>query len=362
MAAISSLSRRTFVKSAAAGATALAVPAIGQGLIKVSFTTSWTPEGPNLFAYVARDQGFWRKVGLDVSVARGSGSGAAAQTVGAGTFMFGMAATPVVIAQAARGLPLVSVAQINYDAIMGIGVLADSPIRKPKDLEGRKLGSSVTSGEYPFLGLYAQRAGFDLSKVSQVQLDSKVRDRSLIEKLVDGVSAFGSSTIPALASNGTELRFMTFRDAGIEFYGQSLITQQARVRNESSLVEAVVTGAMDAVKFAMTQPDDALAIFLKANEELAMTSRSKEYVRIGLGLTNLYNYSPEVLEQGFGHADVAKVRTQADLILKYGVSGNVTPPRLEELFTNRYTGKVRLSDADRARVQAQIAPFRKYVA
>src|ERR1700759_1034545 len=78
------------------GATSLplASPALSQGATKVTFTTSWIPEGPNLFAYVARDKGFWKKVGLDVSVARGSGSGAAAQAVRAGTFDFGMAATP----------------------------------------------------------------------------------------------------------------------------------------------------------------------------------------------------------------------------------------------------------------------------
>ena len=31
-------------------------PPISQGAIKVSFTTSWISEGPNLFAYVARDK------------------------------------------------------------------------------------------------------------------------------------------------------------------------------------------------------------------------------------------------------------------------------------------------------------------
>lgn len=353
--------RRTALKTALAGASTLAFPAIAQGPTKVTFTTSWTPEGPNLFAYVARDHGFWKKYGLDVSVARGSGSGAAAQAVGSGSFMFGMTATPVVVAQAARGLPLVSIGQINYDAVMGIGVLADSPIRTPKDLEGRKIGASVTSGEYPFLGIYAERAGFDLSKVNIVQLDSKVRDRSLIEKLVDGVSAFGSSTIPALASNGANLRFLTFKQAGIDFYGQSLITQPDRVKKDPGVVEALVAGAMDAIKYAMTNPDEALAIFLKANEEVAMTSSSKEFVRIGLGLSNLHNYCPEVIDHGFGHVDMAKVKAQADLILKYGVSGNVTPPNLDELFTNRFTGKLKLSDADKARVQKNIEPFRKYV-
>ncbi|WP_164225807.1 ABC transporter substrate-binding protein, partial [Stenotrophomonas maltophilia] len=79
----------------------------------MSFTTSWIPEGPNLFAYVARDKGFWKNAGLDVSVARGSGSGSAAQAVSAGTFDFGMAATPTVIVQAAKKLPITCIGQIN---------------------------------------------------------------------------------------------------------------------------------------------------------------------------------------------------------------------------------------------------------
>src|SRR6202051_1993070 len=45
-----------------AAGLALATPAILQGAIKISFTTSWIPEGPNLFAYVARDKGFWKQV------------------------------------------------------------------------------------------------------------------------------------------------------------------------------------------------------------------------------------------------------------------------------------------------------------
>jgi ABC-type nitrate/sulfonate/bicarbonate transport system substrate-binding protein len=357
-----SFTRRTFLKaSGAAGSLALAAPAISQGPAKVTFTTSWVPEGPNLFAYVARDRGIWKKYGLDVSVARGSGSGAAAQAVGNGSFMFGMGATPTVIAQAARGLPIACIGQINYDALMGVGVLADSPVKTVKDLEGKKLGASVSSGEYPFLSLYAQRAGFDLSKVQVVQLDSKVRDRSLVEKLVDGVSAFGTSTIPSLASNGVNVRFLLFRNAGLEFYGQSLTTQPSRVKSDPKLVEAFVAGAMEAIKYAMTNPDEALAVFLKANDEVAMTSSGKEYVRIGLGLTNMTNLVPEVEKNGFGWADPAKVKTMAETILKYGVSGDAKMPNLDELFTNQFVGKLRLTEAETAAVRRSVEPFRKYV-
>src|ERR1700723_331845 len=339
----------------------LATPAVSQGATKVTFTTSWIPEGPNLFAYVARDKGFWKKAGLDVSVARGSGSGAAAQAVSAGTFDFGMAATPTVIVQAAKKLPITCIGQINYDALMGIGLLADSPIRKPRDLEGRKLGASVTSGEYPFLPLYAEKAGFDLSKVQMVQIDGKVRERALMERQVDAVSAFATSTIPSLAPLGTDVRFMLFRDAGIEFYGQSLTTQPQRLEKDPLLCAAFVAGALEAIRFTMTNFDEALDIFLKANSEVAISSTGKEYARIGLGLTNLTNLVPEVKEQGLGFTDPKKVATMADLVIKYAAGDGATRPNVETLFTNKFVGKIKLNNEELGAAEKNAAAFRKYV-
>ena len=358
--------RRSFIKLAcASGAVTglgLAMPSIGQGLTKVTFSTSWLPEGPNLFAYVARDKGFWKKHGLDVTVTRGSGSGPTAQAVGANTFMFGMSATPTAMIQVAKGLPITCIGQLNYDALMGVGVLANSPIKQPKDLEGKKLGASVGSGEYPFLPLYAKKAGFDFSKVDLVQLDSKVRDRSLIEKLVDGVAAFGSSTIPSLASNGVDVRFLLFKNVGLEFYGQSLITTASRVSAEPALCQAFVNGAMEAIQFVMTEPDEALSIFLKANDEVAMTASGKEYARIGLGLTNLTNLVPEVTGYGLGWVDPAKMKSQAETVIEFAAGQGAKLPEMSSLFTNQFAGKVRLTEAQLARAQKMVEPYRKYVA
>lgn len=359
------ISRRNALRglgmAAVAAAGSLPMPALSQGLKKVSFTTSWVPEGPNLFAYVARDKGFWKKHGLDVSVARGSGSGSAAQAVSAGTFDFGMAATPTVIVQAAKKLPITCIGQVNYDALMGVGVLSGSPIRTPKDLEGKKLGASVSSGEYPFLPLYAEKAGFDLSRVQLVQVDGKVRERTLIEKQVDAVSAFATSTVPALTPLGTDVRFLLYSAVGIEFYGQSLTTQPARLQQDRALCEAFVLGAMEAIQFVMTNFDEAVDVFLKANSEVAISSTGKEYARIGLGLTNVTNLVPEVKQNGFGWADPAKVATMADLVVKYAAGDGAVKPDVGALFTNEFAGKVKLSAADLATAEASAAPFRKYL-
>jgi NitT/TauT family transport system substrate-binding protein len=334
--------------------------AIAQGMHPVSFTTSWLPEGPNLFAYVARDKGFWRRHGLDVSVARGSGSGATAQVVGAGRFDFGMSATPTVIQQAAQGLPLVAIGQLNYDAMMGIGVLAESPIRVPKDLEGRSLGSSVGSGEYLFLPLYAEKAGFALAKVKSVLLDAKVRERALLAHQVDAVSAYATSTIPTLVSEGAQVRFLLFRSAGIDFYGQSLITQPRRLADRG-LAEAFVQGALEAVRFTMTDFDESMDIFLKANDEVAMSASGPAYTRIGLGLTVATNLVSELKDHGFGWADPAKVRNMAALVVQYATKPGTRMPDIEALFTNAFIGHIPLDAASLAKAEQAAAPYRVYL-
>jgi ABC-type nitrate/sulfonate/bicarbonate transport system substrate-binding protein len=50
--------------------------------------------------------GFWRRRGLDVEVARGYGSVAAAQAIGLGQFDFGCADSSVITMQQAKGIPL----------------------------------------------------------------------------------------------------------------------------------------------------------------------------------------------------------------------------------------------------------------
>src|SRR5258708_38767331 len=163
--------------SAAAGAFPLVRGAAAQTPRKVTLTLSWVAEGASAYPYVAKSKGYWSEAGLDVDIVRGYGSVAATQAVGAGRFDFGLSASPTPILLAAKGLPVIQIACCGYDSTMGINVLADSPIRVPKDLEGRRLGVTPTSGDYPFIPAFARKTGLDLDKVQITQVDGNVRSR-----------------------------------------------------------------------------------------------------------------------------------------------------------------------------------------
>jgi NitT/TauT family transport system substrate-binding protein len=111
----------------------------------------------------------------------------------------------------------------------------------------------------------------------------------------------------------------------------------------------------------MTDFDEAVNLFLKANSEVAISSTGKAYARIGLGLTNLTNLVPEVKDNGFGYADPAKVATMTDVVVRYGAGDKATRPDPAALFTNRFAGTVKLEAKDLAAAEAGAAPYRKYV-
>ena len=191
-------------------------------------------------------------------------------------------------------------------------------------------------------------------------LDAKVRERALLERQVDAVSAYATSTIPTLVSEGAKVRFLLFSAAGIQFYGQSLITQPKRLADRG-LVEAFVQGALEAVRFTMTNFDEAMDIFLKANDEVAMSKSGAAYTRIGLGLTVATNLVPELKDHGFGWADPAKVREQGAMVVKYATKPDTKLPDIDALFSNDFIGQVRLDAAGLATAEAAAAPYRVYL-
>src|SRR5580700_5028009 len=95
------LSRRRFLRVSGLAAGGLTLPCLvfAQNKKAVHFTLPWVAEGSNLFTFVAKGMGFWEKHRLDVDIARGSGSVAAAQAIGEARFDFGMCSPSAAILQ-----------------------------------------------------------------------------------------------------------------------------------------------------------------------------------------------------------------------------------------------------------------------
>jgi NitT/TauT family transport system substrate-binding protein len=347
------VSRRTAMKRVAlAGVGAASLmnaaslfpkPAIAAN-VPVKFTLPWLPTGGFAYVYAATEQGYWKKMGLDVTVSRGFGSGAATQAIAQGKFDIGLAATGTTILGVMKGLDLMQFGTVGYDSTMGILVTADGPIKTLKDIEGKKLGVVPNSGEVPYLPAFFKGAGVDIKKIEQVALDAKVLEQTLLSKQIDAQSAFGVSSIPNFLVKDVPVKMFLYKDAGLAFYSNGLMAKTEYYNKNKQLCQDICAGLMEAVKFSLTNPDDTIKMHLKANPEVAMTNTGEAYTRYGMGIFHVTMLAEEAKKHSIGYGDPAKLDGMAKAT-KDIVAPDLKVPPVEAYYTNDVLPKVTMTDA-----------------
>jgi NitT/TauT family transport system substrate-binding protein len=332
-----------------------------QKLRPVKLTLPWIANGSNYWPVIGKKLGYFSSRGIDVDVARGYGSVAAAQAVANKQFDFGVVFAGGTILAAARGLPLVVLATIYYDATMGIALRQDSPIKVPKDLEGKKLGMVPTSAEAPFWPAFANSAGIDASKVAIVQVDSKVVERALADKQVDAITAVGTSSIPVLVSVGESPRFMLWSKYGIELYAAQITTRPEVLQQDPKLCQAMVDAILESVAHTLRQPEQSLELFAQEVPEVGLTKGGRENARLSQGLMQLATLRPEAMQHSLGYTDMAKLTGMFDLVMKYAAPADAKRPDEPKFATNAMVGNIKLSTSEWDAVKKYTAEFAKYL-
>ena len=342
------LSRRTAL-AAMAGA-ALGFPAIvgrAQGR-KIKFTMSWIAEGQYAFLFAAKANGYWSSRGLDVGIARGYGSLTTPPLIAAGQFDFGLVSAPAVILTRTKGVNLRSLALVDYSALMGVAVLENSPIRHPKDIEGKIVGQTLSSGDAPFFASFCAKNGVDATKVTIQNTDARVRAQALIEGQVDAITGYASSILPLVASSGKPARMMLYSDYGVTIYGNdSLVATPKMVDEQPEICQAVADGLFDAMKLSLIDPKKAERIFYSAVPELGMTASQRVAAEYSMGLQRYTMIlTPDAMQNGLGWADMQRLDEMADFVMKYRAEPGATKPNIGDIYGNSFSGRIRLSDAE----------------
>jgi NitT/TauT family transport system substrate-binding protein len=122
--------------------------------------------------YAGMAQGIYEEEGIRLRVLSGIPSYVSAKYVSLeenALDSFGQADTALTLLAMTEDLPLRCVAGILSNVI-AIASLGSKGVKKPKDLEGRKVGVAVGTGESMMLPLLAQLNGADFGKVKVVNV------------------------------------------------------------------------------------------------------------------------------------------------------------------------------------------------
>jgi hypothetical protein len=114
--------------------------------------------------------------------------------------------------------------------------------------------------------------------IQVVHIDAQVRDRSLVDRRVDAISAYAFHD-PAPQVAGWP--FYALQQRGYEDVLAGFATQRQRLKEDPGVVSVHRQGH-EAVVWTINHPDEALKVFLEL-KELGMTSSGREFTaRLGI--------------------------------------------------------------------------------
>ena len=170
-----------------AGALALGLmtgAAQAQAPEKVTLQLKWVTQAQFAGYYVAKDKGFYKEAGLDVTIKPGGPDIAPPQVIAGGGADVVVEWMPAALAAREKGVPLVNIAQPFKRSGMQLTCRAETGVKQPADLKGRTLGVWFSGNEYPFLawmaklglktdgsGVKVLKQGFNVDPLIQKQAD-----------------------------------------------------------------------------------------------------------------------------------------------------------------------------------------------
>jgi NitT/TauT family transport system substrate-binding protein len=229
----------------------------------VRLALDWTPNTDHTGFFVARSKGWYAAAGIDLKILPYA-SNAPETLLASHQAECGISFQDSLTFVVAKGADIVSVAAILQRTASAIGVLADGPIKRPRDLDGKTYAGFGYPNEVPTLKAVIKADG-GTGDFVVATLDSAAYE-ALYNKKAD-------FTIPFTAWEGVEadlrgigLRYFRFADYGFpEFYQVVLACDRRWLEREPDAARHFVAATVQGFQFGVENPDAAADILIAEN-------------------------------------------------------------------------------------------------
>ena len=328
--------RRAVVVCAALGITATALPAVAQDT-KIAFQLDWRFEGPSALFLLPKAKGYFAAEKLDVTIDAGNGSGNAVNRVASGTYQMGFADLAALIEfvgnnPTAPNKP-VAVFMVYDDTPAAVFSLKKTGIKKPADLQGKKMGAPVFDAGRRAFPIFAKANKLDQSKIAWTAMDAPLRETMLVKGDVDAITGFYFTSLLNLNARGIkddEVDVMAYPKYGANLYGNAIIVSEQFLKEKPEAVKAFLRAFAKGMKDVLADPDASIK-FVKDRD--ALVDEVLEKRRMKLAIESVIA-TPEAKANGVGGVQAPRL---ADMVTQVSAAFELkNPVKPEAVFTEAY--------------------------
>jgi NitT/TauT family transport system substrate-binding protein len=239
----------------------------------VTFQLNWMAGGPNAGFAAAVGEGYYKDVGLDVTLVQGNGSGNTAQLVASGRAQLAYADAVPVAQMIAKGAPMKIVSTIYQSNPTAVMALKKTNINSVRDLVGKKVGVPSGTSQATMLPLFFASNKMKESDVTLIDMPVPSMVPALLQGQVDAVLGSIDAYQIQAESQGAQLSIFRFADYGVPTVSTSILASNAYLKDNPEVVRKFIAATLKGWSFALDNPEktikDLKAIFPEVNEKLA---------------------------------------------------------------------------------------------
>jgi NitT/TauT family transport system substrate-binding protein len=279
---------------------------------RVTLQLKWITQAQFAGYHVAKDKGYYKEAGLDVTINAGGPDVAPPQVIAGGGADVIIDWMPSALAAREKGVALVNIAQPFKRSGLQLTCRADTGIKAPADLKGRTLGVWFSGNEYPFLSWMA-KLGYktDGSPGGVKVVKQGFNVDPLLQKQADCISTMTYNEYWQVIDAGfspSQLVVFKYEDQGVATLEDGLYAIEAKLRDPAFVARLAtfVKASMRGWQQARQNPDEAAKIVLANDTTGAQTEKHQR---------RMMGEIAKLLDTGSGKLDPADYdRTVATLL------------------------------------------------
>ena len=260
-----------------ASMAAIAAAGAAQAADKVTLQLKWVPQAQFAGYYVAKDKGFYKDAGLDVTIKPGGPDVAPEQVLAGGGADVVVDWMPAALAAREKGAAMVNIAQPFKRSGLELTCRADTGIKKPEDLKGRTLGVWFYGNEYPFLnwmGKLKFKTDGSADGVKVVKQGFNVDP--LLQKQADCISTMTYNEYWQVIDAGykpEQLTVFNYTDEGVATLEDGLYVMEDKLKDPAFVdkMARFVKASMKGWDYARAHPEEVVKIVLDNDSTGAQT-------------------------------------------------------------------------------------------
>jgi putative hydroxymethylpyrimidine transport system substrate-binding protein len=236
---------------------------------RLDLVLDYFPNADHAGIYAAIGTGAFEQAQLDVRPQTPADPAAPLRLLASGRADLAISYQPEVLLARDRGVKVVAIGALVQTPLTSIISIGDRAIRKPEELEGKKLGTAGIPYQDAYLKAILDRAGVDPARVETVNVGFNLTP-SMLSKRVDAtLGSFWNYEGVDLQRRDRKPEILRVEELGVPTYNELVIVaREEDARERGNVLRRFLVGLTRGHQTLRNDPEQGIEPLLRANRDL----------------------------------------------------------------------------------------------